>query len=145
MLNALLVNTQTGLPWPNSFAGPRWGFPSASEYVWDFREAGEVGAVAESLTQQYLRLDVPDGEDRWGGTGYEDWDLGSLKLSGTRIRSGGGFGSQESQYKADDQGEDLHKASETAPENTPKMKISWTRKPTFNLRTLKRAPSPEQL
>lgn len=119
------------LPWDTAYGGPRWGYPENSEYAWDGRE-NVAGLVPETITQQNLRLDDtiknPSGGDpavdRWGGPGYEDWIVYET-LSGPRVEARGGFGANEIQYQASDEGEALHKLSTTPAKDTQTVETSW--------------------
>jgi hypothetical protein len=124
------------LPWGVSSAGPEWAFPPKEEYIWDPREKAK-GAVPETLTQQYLRLDAETSDpDRWGGPGYSEWELRST-LDGKRTGKKGGFGFYEMQYQADDSGEDLRTPSTTPPAEI-NLVTSWRPRPKFAIQFLKR-------
>jgi hypothetical protein len=122
------------LPWGNPSEGPEWAFPLREEYAWDDREK-TLGLIPETLTQQYLRLDAEG--DRWGGGGYENWDIRE-KVIGPRTKVDGGFGYYELQYKASDHGDSLHKPSSDAPAATKKVITNWTAKEKFTIKSLKR-------
>lgn len=131
-----LASTTPALPWDGSSDGPVWSFPSAREYMWDSREV-IAGAVPETITQQYLRLDNEDSEDQWGGNGYLVWDLRSVP-TGSRTAKTAGFGGSEKQYQADDSGENLHAPSNTEPKNMSVPASSWRPKSKFSIRALRR-------
>ena len=125
------------LPWGSPGLGPEWAFPPKEEYLWDAREKVK-GAVPETLTQQYLRLDAETSSpDRWGGMGYSDWAIRGT-IGGPRTSPRGGFGYYELQYQADDEGESLHTPSPTAPTDMEEMKTSWRPRDKFVIKHLKR-------
>jgi hypothetical protein len=125
------------LPWGGPSLGPVWAFPPKEEYLWDTREKTK-GAIPETLTQQYLRLDAATSDpDRWGGLGYSDWEIRS-KIVGTRTGPLGGFGHYELQYQADDFGEPLRVPSETEPKDMEKIETSWRPRAKFAIKYLKR-------
>ena len=132
-----LVSKDPDLPWGEPSEGPEWAFPPKEEYAWDDREKA-VGAIPETLTQQYLRLDaVTSGDDRWGGLGYADWEIRE-KIIGTRTNAASGFGYYDLQYQADDSGESLHAPSPTAPADMPEIETSWRPRDKFTIKYLKR-------
>ena len=132
------------LPWVSPSAGPLWSFSPAAEYLWDDRD-DEPGALAETLTQQYLRLDVTMGEDQWGGNGYEPWAW-NRAISGPRTRPTGGFGFGSVLYRASDEGESLREPSTTEPSEPSTtepselgaFEVRWLRNKNFNFLSLKR-------
>lgn len=130
------MGTPPALPWGNTTAGPEWSFPAKTEYVWDTREKA-AGAVPETLTQQYLRLDATGTTDQWAGPGYGDWEV-RREPTGPRTARRGGFGYYELQYKADDAGENLHVPSPTAAKDMTEPVVSWRPKDKFTMKYLKR-------
>jgi hypothetical protein len=119
-------------------AGPLWSFSQAAEYLWDDRD-DEPGALPETLTQQYLRLDVT-GDDQWGGEGYEPWPW-DRAISGRRVRPSGGFGYGAVLYRASDLGDNLREPSATEPAALGAFEVTWQRNKTFSFLSLKR-PTP---
>lgn len=115
--------------------GAVWNFLPDSEYYWDSREDAK-GALVETLTQQYLRLDNESGKDLWGGAGYAEWSWGSSKVDGTRIGISGGFGTKCVVYRSDDpSGNDLRSPSAT-PTGVPTL--SWSAQTSVNFKYLNR-------
>jgi hypothetical protein len=117
---ALIQNTKdiiyspSDVPWKNNTEGTDWRYPPATEYVWKNREES-AGGIPETLTQQYLRLDVDHGsDDRWGGPGWGDWNV-KTSLAGRRTESPSGFGYYEPLYSADDSGLPLREPVGIAP------------------------------
>lgn len=95
-------------PWSSASVGPVWEFSPPTEYHWDKRDE-ERGSLVESLTQQYLRLDVTDG-DMWHGAGYDTWTWAANALPGPRVGKAGGFGTNCRVY-ACNSGYNLHTPS----------------------------------
>jgi len=147
-----LINSTPAIPWANAQTGPSWGFPDGGEYVWDLRD-GDANVVPETVTQQYIRLDVvgfdESGEpkessdtDYWDGDGYQLWNISTgSTLAGKqpRTKAAGGFGLRETQAKANDVGEDLHKPSNVDPADMPLPELKWLRKDKFSMFFLKRS------
>jgi hypothetical protein len=133
-----LLSTQPELPWDGPNDGPKWAFPPKEEYVWDNREETDAG-VPETLTQQYLRLDIPDVDtlDRWGGVGYKDWAL-RRGITGKRIKESGGFWRHEILYRASDTGENLHAPSDAAATAFDDVPVEWMPVSTPSMKALKR-------
>jgi hypothetical protein len=126
----------TFAPVLNSSQGPVWTFLGKTEYYWDGREES-AGALAETLTQQYLRLDSTDG-DAWQGNGYESWDW-SATISGTRVETSNGFGYQANVYQSST-GDNLRVPLSYDPTDPEAFStaIDWVPTSTYNFRYLKR-------
>ena len=125
------------IPWENASEGPLWSFSPREEYIWDARDR-ELGEMPETLTQQYLRVDVTD--DPWGGPGFDTWTLNSRPSGGLRMGTGGGFGSWETLYQPDtSDGSSLRTPSAQDPKDIPALKLTWTGSGRMKIKTLKRA------
>lgn len=94
------------VPWKAANDGPEWKFSPDSEYSWDPRDETK-GALTQTLTQQYLTLDVQSGQDPWGGNGYRSWNWASGTLTGRRTARQMGFGYKSVAYKTTT-GSNLH-------------------------------------
>lgn len=132
-----LAKNPPTVPWANALEGPQWGFSAPEEYVWDTRDQ-EVGEVAETLTQQYLRLDVSSG-DAWSGPGYETWSLSAVPAGGLRMKKTGGFGSWETSYRASDSGANLRTPSAENPKDMDPLVIQWEAAGKLTMKALKRS------
>ncbi len=131
----LLPQEPPKVPWESVSEGPEWGFSPQEEYLWDSRDR-EPGEQPETLTQQYLRVDVSGGEDQWGGPGYGSWSLDTRPSGGVRMSTEGGFGSWETLYKPDTSGGKLRKP---APKPTEPMTLSWEGGGKLTIQYLKRS------
>jgi hypothetical protein len=125
------------IPWENASEGPLWSFSPREEYLWDARDR-ELGEMPETLTQQYLRVDVLG--DPWGGAGYDTWTLDTRPAGGIRMAPGGGFGSWETLYQPDtSEGSSLRTPSFQDPKTMPALKLAWTGSGQMKIKTLKRS------
>jgi hypothetical protein len=124
-------------PWANASEGPLWSFSPREEYIWDTRDR-ELGELPETLTQQFLRVDVTD--DPWGGPGFDTWTLNSRPSGGLRMGTNGGFGSWETLYQPDtSDGSSLREPSTVDPKDIPALKLTWTGSGRMKIKTLKRS------
>ena len=105
------------------------------EYIWDPRDR-EPGEVPETLTQQYLRVDVED--DPWKGPGFEEWSLASKPSGSVRMTKTGGFGYWETVYQPDTSGDKLREPSSKVPKNMQPLVINWTGAGKMKIKALKR-------
>lgn len=117
--------------------GPVWKFLDRTEYYWDGRE-DKAGALSETLTQQYLRLDVTDG-DLWQGNGYDEWNWGETLTGYTRVEEAAGYGFQASVYQSST-GNNLHAPLSYDPTDPAAFstELSWEATDTFKFKFLKR-------
>ena len=123
------------IPWEATSEGPEWRFSLMDEYIWDPRDR-EPGEVPETLTQQYLRVDVTD--DPWGGPGYETWSLASRPSASVRMTKTGGFGYWETSYQPDTSGDKLREPSAQAPKDMQPLVINWSGAGKIKIKSLKR-------
>jgi hypothetical protein len=124
------------IPWESASEGPKWGFSIKEEYIWDTRDR-EPGERPETLTQQYLRVDVTD--DPWKGAGYVTWKLDTKPPRGVRLGTTGGFGSWETSYQPDTEGDKLREPSTKRPSNMDPLKLEWKGKGKIEIKALKRS------
>jgi hypothetical protein len=131
-----LASTPPVIIWESVSEGPVWGFSIKEEYIWDARDR-EPGEIPETLTQQYLRVDVTD--DPWKGAGYVTWKLDTKPPSGVRLGTTWGFGSWETSYQPDTTGDKLREPSTKRPSDMGPLKLEWKGKGKIEIKALKRS------
>jgi len=135
--------------WPSVSVGAQFGAPPPDRYNWDSRDT-PIGAVPETLTQQYIRQDVGAADtiapgfplDAWNGNGYSTWNIAMSLSEAPRTITTGTAGHGGIVYVADDaDGSDLRTPSTTPAADLPKPNIAWKAGDT-NFFYLRKSPTP---